>query len=206
VRRRRHPRPLTCRLERRHAVAEGDDGDGPLMHTVRADERRDRRVRKAGVEGRGQPGGVGHREGLGEHRAHVPVHVSVTALAVLPAGAPRDAGDDECGCLSTRRRPDLHEGVILRVIPVHAGRHLRAFGHGDVQLEREAAARGPGGAEQPGPLRRLFRAHHACGEVEQSREVGQVELSSRDVGGAREHRDGRRRRRRQIARERNAGQ
>ena len=51
---------------------------------------------------------------------------------------------------ATRWWRDPHEGVILRVIPMHARRQMRAaVGHRDVELEREPAARGPRGAEQP---------------------------------------------------------
>ena len=153
-----------------------------------------------------RPGGVGHREQLGEHRAGVPIDVPVPALAVAPAGAPRDAGDDEGGRVPARRRPDLHEGVVVRVVPVHARGQLHAVGHGDVDLEREAAARGPGGAEQPGRVRPLRRPHDPRGQVEQPGELRQVQLGGGDVRGAREHGDGRRRRGRQVAGERHARQ
>ena len=153
----------------------------------------------------GEPRGVGHREQLGEHRAGVPVDVAVATLAVAPPGAPRDAGDDEGGRVSARRRPDLHEGVVVRVVPVHARGQRRALGHGDVQLEREAAARRSGGAEQPGPVRPLHRSHHARGQMEQPGEVRQIQFGGGDVRGAREHGDGRGRRGRQVARQRHAG-
>jgi hypothetical protein len=76
--------------------------------------------------------------------------------------------------------------------------------HGHVHLEREAGTRGPGGAEEPGRVRSLRRPHHARRQVEQPREVRQIELDPGNVRGAREHRDGRGRRGRQLARERHA--
>ena len=60
-------------------------------------------------------GGVRDREELREHRAGIPIDVTEPALPVPPAGAPRDAGDDDDGSVAAGRRPDPHEGVILRV-------------------------------------------------------------------------------------------
>ena len=148
------------------------------MHAVGADELADRPVRKAGVERRLEPGRVGGREQLGEHRARVPVGVPVAALAVAPAGAPGHAGDDDRRRAGARRRPDLHERVGLRVVPVHARRELAALRHGDVELEREAPARRPRRAEEPGPVRPLGRPHDAGREVQQPRELRQVELGA----------------------------
>ena len=154
----------------------------------------------------GEPGGIGRREQLGEHRSGVPIHVPVPSLAVPPPGAPRDAGHDEGGGVAARRRPDLHEGVIERVVPVQPRGQLHAVRHGDVHLEGEAGARGPGGAEQPGRERPLLRPHHPSGQVEQPGELRQIDRGPGDVRGAGEHGDGRSRGGRQVAGERHARQ
>ena len=79
-------------------------------------------------------------------------------------------------------------------------------GHRDVDLEREAAARGPGGAEQPGRERPLLRPHDPRGQVEQPGELRQIQLSGGDVRRAGEHGDGRSRRSGEVAGERHARQ
>ena len=196
----------TGRVDRGRVVAEGDDGHGPLVHPIGADERGDPGIREAAVQPRGEPCGVGHREQLREHGARIPVHVPEATFAVAPPGAPRDAGDHEGGRTGSRRRPNPNEGVVERVVPVHPRGQLRALGHGDVDLEREATARGPGGAEQPGPVRPLHRAHDPRGQVQQPGEVRQVHLRAGDLGGARHHGDRRRRRGGEVPRERQAGQ
>ena len=100
------------RVDRGRAVAEGDDGHGPLVHPIGADERGDPGIREAAVQPRGEPCGVGHREQLREHGARIPVHVPEATFAVAPPGAPRDAGDHEGG--RTRRaaagRPERGRG------------------------------------------------------------------------------------------------
>ena len=108
---------------------------------------------------------MGDGEHLAEHGAGVPIHVAVSALAVAPARAPGDSGDDQGGRTTPGGRRDPHEGMLARVVPMHAGRHVHAIGDSDVHLQREAAARGPGGTEQPGRVRPRHRAHHACGKV-----------------------------------------
>ena len=99
-----------CRRSRR------DDRERELVDAVGADEARDLRVREAGVQARL----AGQRERLGEHRAGVPVEVAEAALGVLPAGAPRDAGDDQRRRVAVRRWPDRAQRVVDRVVPVHA--------------------------------------------------------------------------------------
>ena len=162
-------------------------------------------------------GGVRDREELREHRAGIPIDVTEPALPVPPAGPPRDTGDDDDGSVAAGRRPDPHEGVILRVIPVHAGWQVgTAVGHRDVELEREPPARGTRGAEQPRralpelPSLRVTVKHHgahdAGGQVQQPREVREVDRRGGDLGGAGEHAHGRRRRGRKVAGERHPGQ
>ncbi len=129
------------RVERGRAVTEGDDGHGQLVHAVRADERGDRRVREAAVEQRGDaPTESADGQHVGKHGPGVPVDVPVSPLAVAPAGAPRDAGDDEGGRIPARRRSDLHERVVLRVVPVHAGGQ-RAFRRGRRRTPRGGSGR-----------------------------------------------------------------
>ena len=166
----------------------------------------DRRVREACVQPRDQAGGVGHRKELSNHGAGVPIHMPVPTLTVAPPRAPWDACDDEGGRACTRWRPDQHEGVFGWVVPVHARGHLDALGRGEVQLEGEAAARGPRGAEQPRRGWSNHRSHDACRQVEQTGEVRRVQDGGGDVGGAREHGDAGGGGRRQAPRKRHSGQ
>ena len=106
------------------------------------------------------------------------------------------------GASSARWGSDLRQGVFERVVPVDACRQVGAFGHRDVHLERESTARGPGGAEQPCRVRPDCGADDARREIEQPRQLRQVEIGGRDVGRAGKHREGRGGGRRQAARER----
>ena len=176
------------------------------MHAVGADERRDRLVGEAGVDRGVEPGRVCGGEELGEHRAHVPVDVPVAALAVTPARAPGNAGDDDRRRAGARWRADLQERVVLRVVPVHARRERAALRHGDVDLEGRAGARRARGAEEPGAVRPRGLAHHTRGQVQEARELRQVELRRFDLGRAGEHRNSRRRRGGQLTRQLHARQ
>ena len=187
-------------VDRGRAVAQGNDRHGPLVHPVGADERGHRRVGVSAVERRGEPRGLGDGEELAEHRSCIPVHVPVSALSVAPAGAPRDPGDDERRRIAARRRSDLHDRVVLRVVPVHARRHSHALRNGDVHLQGETTARGPGGAEQPGRVRSLRRADDPGRQMQQAGELGQIQPRAGDVRGAGEHGDRRSRGGRQVPR------
>ncbi len=187
-------------VDRGRAVAQGNDRHGPLVHPVGADERGHRRVGVSAVERRGEPRGPGDGEELAEHRSCIPVHVPVSALSVAPAGAPRDPGDDERRRIPARWRSDLHDRVVLRVVPVHARRHSHALRNGDVHLQGETTARGPGGAEQPGRVRSLRRADDPGRQMQQAGELGQIQPRAGDVRGAGEHGDRRCRGGRQVPR------
>ena len=196
----------SARLDRRRRAAERDHRHGPFVHLVGTDERRHGGIGEPSEEGRGDARRIGERQELGEHRAGVPVHVPVPPLPVAPARPPRDPGDDHRRHAARRRRSDLHERVVLGVVPVHAGGQLRPLGHGDVELQREPAARRPCRPEQPRRVRTHAGPRHTGGQVEQTGELREVEHARRDVRGPREDGDGRRRRRRQLAGERDPGQ
>jgi hypothetical protein len=77
-----------------------------------------------------------------------------------PPGAPGDAGDHEGRRAAPRRRPDLHERMVLRLVPVHAGRHVtNGLGQRGVHLEREAPASRARRPEQIGAERPLPSTH-----------------------------------------------
>ena len=177
----------TGRVQGGRVRADADDRHRPLVHPVRPHERGDFRVGKTRVQPRGEARGVGERQQLREHRAGVPVHVPVAAFPVPPAGAPRDAGDDQRGRGTVRRGSDLDEGVLERVVPVHPGRQRAALRHRDVHLEREPRARRPRRAEQVPPVGKLRRPHHAGGQVQQPGQVRQVHLGRGDPRRPREH-------------------
>jgi hypothetical protein len=188
------------------AAAQGHHRHRELVDAVRADQPGDRDVGETRVQPGGDTGGVRGREQLGQHGAGVPQHVPVAPFAVAPAGAPRDAGDHDRRGVAARRRADPDQGVLVRVVPVHAGGQRRSVGDGDVELQREAAARGSGGAEQIRAVGTLDRADHAGRQVQQPGEPARVELGGGDVGRAREDGDGGRRGGGQIPRQGYAGQ
>ena len=179
------------RAEGGWCLVQGDDRHRELVHPVRAGQRGHLGVGEAGVQPGGQAGRVGERQELGQHRAGVPVDVPVAAFPVAPAGAPRDTGDEHGGPAAARRRTDLHERVLERVVPVHAGGQRAARRHRDVQLQRETTARRPGGAERVDPVVPFHDAHHAGGQVEQAGKVRQVQGRALDLRGARQHGHGR---------------
>ena len=171
-------RRIASCFERGGADSERHDRDRPFVHAVGTDDGRHLGIRETSVERGSVTGGVRDREELREHRAGIPIDVTEPALTVPPAGPPRDPGDDDDGSLAARWRPDPHEGVVFRVIPVHAWRQVgTAVGYRDVQLEWEPPARGAGGAEQPRRALAEFpslrvtvthhRAHDAGGQVQQ---------------------------------------
>ena len=153
----------------------------------------------------GDARGVGGRQQLGHHRACVPIHMAEAALAVAPAGAPGDAGDDERGRSSARWGSDLHQRVFLRVVPVDAGRQVDCL-----RAPRRTAR---AGSDRPRTRRRgtamsrtaatvvrttpaeRYSSRASCGR---SRSVG---VTSARTG---KHREGRGGGRRQVARERRA--
>ena len=184
------------RIECGPPVAECNDRHGPLVYPVRTDETCDGPIREPGEQPWREARGVGHRQHLGKHGSGVPVDVSVSTLAIAPPGAPRNPGHDDGGRVPLWCWTDLHQGMFERVVPVHARGERGALGDGHVQLEREASPGRSSGSEQPGPERTFHRSHHARGQMKQPGEVRQVQLCGRDGRGAREHGDGRWRRRR----------
>src|SRR5207248_317153 len=68
-------------------------------------------VDEAGEQARAEPRRTREPEQVREHRARVPVQVTVAALAVLPGRPPEDAAEDEHGAgtrrLGRERRPHV---------------------------------------------------------------------------------------------------
>ena len=116
---------------------------------------------------------------MGQHCPGVPGEVPVPALAVAPARAPRYAGDDERRRSGSGRRADLHEGVLDRPVGVDAGRCARRpFRKHGVDLQREPPTSRACGSEEDlpaRPARPTLGADDAGREVEQPRELGEVE-------------------------------
>ena len=152
-----------------------DQRERELVDAIGADEARHLGVGEARPQARPAPGRFHQRQGLGEHRAGIPVDVPQAALGVFPAGPPRDAGDDQRRGRASRRRADVNEPVADWVIPMHA---VRKTGHPtgrDVDLEREAPAGRSGRPEQPSPASQLLDTNDSRGEVEQPGESGQID-------------------------------
>jgi hypothetical protein len=126
----------------------------------------------------------------------------VAALPVPPARSPRDPRDDHGRGAAPGRWSDPHERVVLRVVPMNAGRERRPLGDSDVELQRESAPCRSRRPEQPRRVRANGGPNDAGGQMEQARQLREVERARPDVRRSGEDGDGLRRRRRQLARER----
>ena len=181
--------------------AERHDGHRELVDGVSPHERLDRSVGKAAEEARLEARGRREGEKLRKHRARIPEDVPVAALAVLPSRPPRDAGDDDRHPLTRRRRSDLQQGVLLRVVPVDPGRQRAPLRHGDVDLERIAATRRAGRSEEDSAAVAVLppRSPDDAGRQEQEpAELVDVNLGLRRASSTGENGERRGRRPRQL--------
>ena len=187
---------ITGRVDGGTPGPERDESDRELVHPVGPDEGGDLGVGEGREEPGREAGRVREGEELGEHRAGVPVDVAEAALPVAPARAPGNSRHDDGDRVAGGRRSYDDEGVILRVIPVQA--RLEAVdggapGHGDVELEREAGARRPRGAEEHDPAVGPGGASGDSGrQVEQACETGAIERGGGHPGRAGKDGGGRR--------------
>jgi hypothetical protein len=112
-------RALSRDLCRRESGRRGADGEGGERHLARADDTEyvvQTIVDEPRVEARFESVRGGEREQVRKHRAGVPPDVPVAALAVLPAGARRDTGqDNERGDVGRNRSGvrDSPEGIAF---------------------------------------------------------------------------------------------
>jgi hypothetical protein len=186
---------------RRLPVAQADQRQRKLVDAIGADQTGDLDVGAARPQARVESARIRQCEGLGKHRPGIPVDVTKTTLRVFPAGPPRDTGDDQRRRVASGRGPHLHESVADRVVPMDAIRKPGNLSGRDVDLEREAAARGPGRAEQPATIGALHDPNDTGGQVEQPGKSGQLEVGRRCNVLAGEDRGRRSRDRRPVARQ-----